>query len=103
MNTRLFRSATKGSASPVERPQGSAGEARSSRSVTICHYERVTFDDRTDAALLAYAAASAELDAATDDAQLLHLSDMLALAALNLRKALTDAGWSAPVRTSAPQ
>jgi hypothetical protein len=36
------------------------------------------------------------LDAATDDAQVLHLSDMKALAALNLSKALTDAGWTAP-------
>ncbi len=69
----------------------------------ICHYGRVTFDDRTDAALKAYAAASAELDAATDDAQLLHLSDMKALAALNVRKALTDAGWTAPQRTRSPQ
>ena len=63
----------------------------------------MTFDDRTDAAVQAYAVACAELDAAADDAELLHLSDMKALAALNLRKALTDAGWSAPVRTSAPQ
>ena len=63
----------------------------------------MTFDERTDAALQAYAAASAALEAAPDDAQVLHLSDLKALSALNLRKALTDAGWTAPLRTTAPQ
>jgi len=63
----------------------------------------VTFNERTDEALRAYAAACDALAAASDDAQVLHLSDMKALAALNLRKALTDAGWTAPQRTNAPQ
>jgi hypothetical protein len=62
----------------------------------------VTFDDATVAAIRAYARACEALEAAPDDAQVLHLSDLKALAALNLRKALTDAGWTAPVRTPAP-
>jgi hypothetical protein len=56
----------------------------------------VIFDDATTAALRQYVRACDSLDAATDDAQVLHLSDMKALAALNLSKALTDAGWTAP-------
>jgi hypothetical protein len=59
----------------------------------------VSFDARTTAALRAFVQACEALEAAADDAQLLHLSDMKALAALNLRKALTDAGWTAPART----
>jgi len=56
----------------------------------------VTFDDATTAAVLEYGRACAALEAATDDAEVLHLSDMKSLAALNLRKALTSAGWRAP-------
>lgn len=56
----------------------------------------MTFDDATTAAVLEYARACAALDAATDNAQVLHLPDMKSLAALNLRKALTSAGWTAP-------
>ena len=59
----------------------------------------MTFDDATTAALREYARACDALDAATDDGQVLHLSDLKGLAALNLRKALTEAGWSAPART----
>ena len=61
----------------------------------------MTFDEETTAAARAFARACDALDAATDDGQLLHLSDMVGLAALNLRKALTDAGWTAPSRTRA--
>jgi hypothetical protein len=64
---------------------------------------RVTFDDATTQALRDYARACDALEAAGDDAELLHLSDMKALAALNLRKALTTAGWTSPVRATAPQ
>ncbi|MFN2539308.1 MAG: hypothetical protein ABR549_14335 [Mycobacteriales bacterium] len=60
----------------------------------------MSFDDATTAALRNYAKACDALDAATDDAQVLHLSDMKALAALNARKALAAAGWTAPARTS---
>jgi hypothetical protein len=63
--------------------------------------EGVTFDDATTTALRDYARACEALDAAGDDAQVLHLSDMKAIAALNLRKALTNAGWTAPVKTPA--
>ena len=56
----------------------------------------MTFDDATTAALRDFARACDALDAATEDAQVLHLSDMKALAALNLRKALAAAGWKAP-------
>jgi hypothetical protein len=58
----------------------------------------VTFDDATTKALRAYVTACDALAAATDDAQLLDLSDTRLLAALNLRKALTDAGWTEPLR-----
>ncbi|MCW2673227.1 MAG: hypothetical protein JWP14_1816 [Frankiales bacterium] len=62
----------------------------------------VTFDDATTAALRQYVRACDALEAATDDAQVLHLSDLKSLAALNLRKALASAGWTAPTgqRTS---
>ena len=56
----------------------------------------MTFDEATTAAVLAYGRACQALDAAVDDAQVLHLSDMKSIAALNLRKALTSAGWTAP-------
>ena len=95
------------SASPVERPQGCAGEARSqpgsrrssSASATM---PSVIFDDATTAALRQYVRACDALEAATDDAQVLNLSDLKSLAALNLRKALAAAGSSAPTgqRTS---
>jgi hypothetical protein len=55
------------------------------------------FDAPTTTALREYVRACDALDQATDDAQLLHLSDMKSLAALNLRKALTSAGWTAPI------
>lgn len=58
------------------------------------------FDAATTAALREYVRACDALDQASDDAQLLHLSDMKALAALNLRKALTTAGWTAPIGSS---
>lgn len=61
----------------------------------------MTFDDAITAALRAYARTCDALDGATDEAQVLHLSDMKAIAALNVRKALTDAGWTAPVRSRA--
>jgi hypothetical protein len=61
----------------------------------------VTFDDAVTAAARAYAEACAALENAPDEAQVLHLSDLKGLAALNLRKALTDSGWSAPVRQRA--
>ena len=60
----------------------------------------VTFDASTTTALRDYVRACDALDQAVDDAQLLHLSDMKALAALNLRKALMAAGWTAPVGSS---
>ena len=82
----------------MQRPQGCAGEVFSA---PICHDVAVTFDNPTTAALRDYARACEALDAATDDAQVLALSDRKSLAALNLRKALTEAGWTAPVRTSA--
>ena len=62
----------------------------------------MTFDDTTTAAARAYADACAALERAADEAQVLHLSDLKGLAALNLKKALTDAGWSAPVRQRTP-
>jgi hypothetical protein len=83
----------------VERPQGFAGEVFSR---PFCHDVPVTFDEPTTAALREYVRACDALDRAPDEAQLLHLSDMKSLAALNLRKALTDAGWTAPVGQSAP-
>lgn len=61
----------------------------------------MTFDEATTAALRAYARACDALDGAADEAQVLHLSDLKAIAALNLRKSLTEAGWTAPVRTRA--
>jgi hypothetical protein len=100
VNTALISSARK-IISPVQRPQGCAGEAVFF--VTICHHVCVTFDDRTTAALREFARACEALDAATDDAQVLDLSDRKSLAALNLRKALTEAGWTAPVRATASQ
>ena len=62
----------------------------------------MTFDDAITAAAREYARACDALDSATDEAQVLHLSELRSLAALNLRKALTSAGWTAPVRTPAP-
>ena len=103
MNIWLFRSARKvlprpWSAPKVPRARLSRPRAGEAGTAAVCHDVPVTFDDATTAALRAYAQACDALDAATDDGQVLHLSDMKALAALNLRKALTAAGWSAPAR-----
>ena len=46
----------------------------------------------------AYARACDALDTASDDAEVLRLSDLKALAGLNARKALVAAGWTAPTR-----
>jgi hypothetical protein len=107
VNTGLIRSVMLASASPVERPQGCAGEALAPDLVPedlapVCHHASVIFDDATTAALRQYARACDSLDAASDDAEVLHRSDLKSLAALNLRKALAAAGWSAPTgqRTS---
>jgi hypothetical protein len=68
----------------------------------FCQDVAVTFDEDTTAAVRAFARACDALDAATDDSQVLHLSDMVGLAGLNLRKALTDSGWTAPTRARTP-
>ena len=57
----------------------------------FCQDVAVTFDEETTAAVRALARACDALDAATDDGQVLHLSDLVALAGLNLRKALRNA------------
>ena len=55
-----------------------------------------SFDAAVQAAMQSYLAACDALDAATDDAAVLALSDAKALAGLNLRKCLVESGWKAP-------
>ena len=62
----------------------------------------VTFDEATTAALRAYARACDALDAATEDGEVLRLSELRTLAALQAREALTRAGWTAPTRSRTP-
>ena len=57
-------------------------------------------DPRLIGAMRAYVDACAALDQAPDDAQVLSRSDAKSLAGMQLRKALTDLGWTAPARSS---
>ena len=56
-----------------------------------------SFDDPDlIAAMRAYVDASAALEQAPDDAQVLSRSDAKSLAGMQLRKKLVDLGWTAP-------
>ena len=58
-----------------------------------------TFDDPAlQQAMRAYVAACDAVEAAADDAQVLALGDAKAVAGMQLRKRLVEAGWAAPAR-----